>query len=310
MPIDVWMRIAVGIRGRQDQQPAGRQELNHLSNCTEVIRNMLEHADARNHFNPSSEVIPRIEDVDVQHCPVPVHHPSGPVVANVVDRRDDEPTVVQQVGPCCGPGPYIEDRFWAMLRQNIEGEAILDRPFVVNAKNLVLRFRRTDPADVQLACPMNESLQRVHESVLHWGAGRGRTSLTRQFFSRERYSPSPRICPTGVRQPPWRTHRSSDEQFGGLPATLFAWRYGALRMFASVTALLKPFSVRKSPKALPFGLRNPQRRASGLLAAKMLRQSIASLVQMDELIRRIGNRPGVALEEPTEQRRTRGTRRK
>jgi hypothetical protein len=71
-----------------------------------------------------------------------------------------------------------------MLRKNIEGEAILDRPFVVNAKNLVLRFRRTDPADVQLACPVNESLQRVHESVLHWGAGRGRTFLTRQFSSR------------------------------------------------------------------------------------------------------------------------------
>jgi hypothetical protein len=142
------MRIAVGILGRQDQQPTRRQELNHLSNCTGVIRNMLEHADAGNCFNPPSEVIPRIENVDVQHWPVPVHHTSGPVVSNVVDRRDDEPTVVQQVGPGRVPASYIEDRFWAMLRKHIEGVTILDGPFAVNAKNLVLRFRPQDPADV------------------------------------------------------------------------------------------------------------------------------------------------------------------
>jgi hypothetical protein len=81
-----------------------------------------------------------------------------------------------------------------------------------------------------------------------------------------------------------------DPAMNDLPGLLQLCLRGApatIGMLAPVTPLLKWLSVRKRPKSLPLGLRNPQGHTSALLSAKMLGQSVADLVQVDQFIRRI-----------------------
>ena len=85
-------------RRGQNQQPSRSQVAVHISHRRGVGLNVFDDADAGDGVKLALQAA-RTDDVDIENLPVPVGHAPRPVVADVVNRRDDEAAVSEHVRP-------------------------------------------------------------------------------------------------------------------------------------------------------------------------------------------------------------------
>lgn len=158
--VDVWAMLAVVIRRGNDQQPARSEQSEHVAHCALVVHDMFHHANAR-HGVEWAVKFSRLGDIDVKDRPVAVHHLVVPIIADVVDRGCDKTAVPQKMWPRRSTCSDIQHGLGTCPRQTLKGKPILNRSFVVMREFLFVRFRRTDTADIPVACLVYQRLEWV-----------------------------------------------------------------------------------------------------------------------------------------------------
>src|ERR1035437_6068986 len=70
-------------------------------------------------------------NIDIKHSPMAVHHLAVPIIAHIVDGGHHKTAVPQKMRPRCGACSDIQHGSGTYPRQTLEGESVLNRPFVV-----------------------------------------------------------------------------------------------------------------------------------------------------------------------------------